>query len=197
MWRSFSVQRSRSSRVSRPRRPPGKPSGISRERRRRLSGDRRIDHLRCGRADLHDGGVRHEHVGHARRVPVRVAQDDRRLHRPRPTSRSSAPASIRTARSAGSSASTLEADSPYVDAARPRRRPHLAAVPQDGRRDHRADRVDGRRPPTSSSSSAEGAHLHHVGRAASASRSRAARSTTSISATRSTSACSSARTTRR
>ena len=68
------------------------------------------------RADLHDRRRGHEHVGRARRVPVRVAQDDRRLHRPH--ARGVHGTGVDPHRKIGwIIRRTLDADSPYVDAA--------------------------------------------------------------------------------
>ena len=56
----------------------------------------------------------------------------------------------------------LDADAPYVDGVRPRRRPDVAAVPPDEGRDHRADRV-GRQGRRRHPARAQGRHLHLVG----------------------------------
>ena len=108
--------------------------------------DRRVPARRLGR----------EHVGRARRVPLRVAQDEGRLH----------PHGARTARRQGRGpAPQVRVDdpalarlrgSPHVERRGARRRPHLAAVPAHAgrRRPSRWSRRSGRRTSSSSSGAA-------------------------------------------
>ena len=100
----------------------------------------------------------------ARRVPVRVAQADRRLHRPDARRISSARASIRTARSAGSSA---RASTPTRPTSTPRVHGDGLTSLQfrkaaGGVTEQMQSTVDRRR---RHSARAQGRTLHHVGRA--------------------------------
>ena len=82
-----------------------RPSATS--RRAPMSGARRIagsTSYDAAAADLHDRRLGHQHVGRARRVPVRVAQVARAISSFAPTPGSSARAPIRTGSSDGSCA---------------------------------------------------------------------------------------------
>ena len=123
------------------------------------AGHQGLHRLRRRHPDLHAVRRRHQHVGRARRVPVRVAEDERRLPHPHPRE-------VRRRRHRP--ASQDRRDHPQGPrsrlAVRGRdgawRRPDLAAVPagrgradsDDQRRDHprRRHRAEARRPPVTS-----------------------------------------------
>ena len=136
---------------------------LRRQRRHRFARHRGIVGLRRHRADLHHGRRRHQHVGHPRRIPVRVAQAHRRLHRPR----------AREVHRAGRRA----APKGRMDCAeqsrcgcdlrrrrRPRQRPDVAAVPRhQGRTDLPA--ALRRRRARCHPARTQREDVHHVGRA--------------------------------
>ena len=138
-----SGQGARARRLRRPRR---------RRRRRRLPARRSTTPSRRSTRSPRAA----EHVGAARRVPVRLEAHDGRLHPAGPR---------RVPRQGRRAASQGRLDDPAEPGRRralrrrrgPRRRADVAAVPPDEGRDHRADRARPSREPTSSSSSARAA----------------------------------------
>ena len=144
-------------------RPGERPGAVRRPRRRGLAPPRGIRHLERRLPGIRAHRRRREHVGAARRVPLRLAPDEGRLHPPGP----------RGARGQGRRSAPQARVDRAVDARRrlplrgrgdPRRRPHLAPAPTDQGGGHGGGRVRdhrGRR----GSARTKGRHLHALRRA--------------------------------